>query len=136
MTKYSSKLLAIIVALAIVVVAGYSPSVNAGDLPCVTYNNNRPGGSQPWPGYDAVEIRPNQKNPLIQIWYHKDGRWDGQDGKKSFLASSQQSLEEYCRNPIPSPGELLKRAAAEARCPDSSPDGAGQKILPKHEWRK
>lgn len=132
---YNKLFLAIVVAL--IIVAGYVPSnAIAGDFPCVTYNNNKPGGPQPWPGFDAVEIRPNQKNPLIQIWYHRDGRWDGQDGKRSFLASSQQALEEYCRNPVPSPGELLRRAEAEARCPDSSPDGAGQKILPKHEWRK
>ncbi len=91
-----------------------------------TYNNTRPG-SQFWLGVDAVEIRPNLRSNGAQLWFHEDGRWDGQGGKFSLLFPTREALERYCVSPYPSPVELRARAAAEPLCPSSV--GKGQKWL-------
>lgn len=95
-------------------------------LRVLTYNNTRPDGNQGWMGVDSVEIRPNLRKNSAQLWYHKDGRWDGQGGKFSLLFSSQAALAAYCASPHPSPTELRAKAAAEPLCPSSV--GKGQRL--------
>ncbi len=97
-------------------------------IPCNTYNNTRPGGSQTWTGVDSVEIRPHLKKNESQLWFHSDGRWDGQGGKFSLFFPSQQALAAYCANPSPSPAELMVMTMRENLCPSSV--GKGQKVLP------
>ncbi len=103
-------------------------STPATVLPCQTYNNTRPGGNQLWSGVDSMEIRPNLIRNGAQLWFHEDGRWDGQGGKFSLLFHSRERLEDYCRNPNPSPMELRQMTAMENLCPSSV--GKGQKWLP------
>lgn len=112
-------------------VAYSAPAINQSVLPCSTYNNTRPGGNQLWPGVDAVEIRPNLHKEDVggaQVWLHKDGRWDGQAGKKSIFFQNQTAMARYCVNPSPSPAELVRAAMAEPLCPDAV--GKGQRWLP------
>jgi len=97
-------------------------------ISCNTYNNDKPGKSQLWSGVDAVEIRQNLKKNGAQLWFHSDGRWDGQGGKFSLLFPNQQALAAYCANPRPTPSELRVMTSREPTCPSSV--GKGQKWLP------
>lgn len=103
----------------------YSGEVSLRALAYLTYNNTEPGGSQGWAGVDSVEIRPNLRSNGAQLWFHEDGRWDGQCGKFSLLFPSREKLEQYCKNPVPAPAKLRAKAAAEKLCPSSV--GKGQR---------